>query len=85
LHIPVVADSQGNEFVGILDINTTHCKLSAEPLARQHEADSIYECWNQPTLKACKIRKSEYTTWFQFRFGLMPLRCFLKKWSKNVF
>lgn len=41
-HIPVVNGGKGNEFVGVLDTNAVHRKLSAELLAKQHEADSMY-------------------------------------------
>jgi len=41
-HIPVVDGGQGNELVGVLDTNAAHRRLSAEVLARQHEADSMY-------------------------------------------
>jgi len=41
-HIPIVNGGKGNEFVGVLDINAARRKLSAEVLAKQHEADSMY-------------------------------------------
>ena len=41
-HIPVVDDRQGNKFVGVLDTNAAYRRLSAEVLAKQHEADSMY-------------------------------------------
>jgi len=41
-HIPIVNGGQGNELVGVLDTNAAHRKLSAEVLAKQHEADSMY-------------------------------------------
>ena len=41
-YIPIVNGGQGNELVGILNANAAHRKLSAEVLAKQHEADSMY-------------------------------------------
>ena len=41
-YIPVVNGGQGNEFVGVLDTNAVYRRLSAEVLAKQHEADSMY-------------------------------------------
>jgi Kef-type K+ transport system membrane component KefB/predicted transcriptional regulator len=41
-YMPVIDPKQDNKFVGILDANAAHRKLSAEVLAKQHEADSMY-------------------------------------------
>lgn len=41
-YMPVVDPKQDDKFVGVLDANTAHRKLSAEVLAKQHEADSMY-------------------------------------------
>ena len=41
-YIPVVDGRKNNEFVGVLDTKAAHRKLSAEVLAKQHEADSMY-------------------------------------------
>jgi len=41
-YMPVIDPKQDNKFVGVLDANAAHRKLSAEVLAKQHEADSMY-------------------------------------------
>jgi NhaP-type Na+/H+ or K+/H+ antiporter len=41
-YMPVIDPKQGNKFVGVLDANAAHRRLSAEVLAKQHEADSMY-------------------------------------------
>jgi len=41
-YVPVIDPKRHDEFVGVLDANATHRKLSAEVLAKQHEADSMY-------------------------------------------
>ncbi len=41
-YMPVIDPTQDNKFVGVLDANAAHRKLSAEVLAKQHEADSMY-------------------------------------------
>jgi Kef-type K+ transport system membrane component KefB/predicted transcriptional regulator len=40
--VPVVAESNGDTLLGILDTRTVHRRLSAEVLAKQKEADSMY-------------------------------------------
>ncbi len=41
-YMPVIDPKQDNKFVGVLDANAAHRKLSAEVLSKQHEADSMY-------------------------------------------
>ena len=41
-YVPVVDSSQADKFVGVLSNNAVHRKLSAEVVAKQHEADSMY-------------------------------------------
>jgi Kef-type K+ transport system membrane component KefB len=41
-YMPVIDPKQDNKFVGVLDASAAHRKLSAEVLAKQHEADSMY-------------------------------------------
>ncbi|UCG59695.1 MAG: cation:proton antiporter [Phycisphaerales bacterium] len=40
--LPVVASSDGDKHVGVLDIRSVHRRLSAEVLAKQKEADSVH-------------------------------------------
>ena len=41
-YMPVIDPKQEDKFVGVLDANAAHRKLSAEVLAKQHEADRMY-------------------------------------------
>ncbi|MHC4258902.1 MAG: cation:proton antiporter domain-containing protein [Planctomycetota bacterium] len=41
-YVPVVDGKRADEFVGVLDANAAHRRLSAEVLAKQQEADSMY-------------------------------------------
>jgi Kef-type K+ transport system membrane component KefB len=41
-YVPVVDSRQNDKFVGVLSNNAVHRRLSAEVVAKQHEADSMY-------------------------------------------
>jgi len=41
-YMPVIDPKQNDKFVGVLDANAAHRRLSAEVLAKQQEADSMY-------------------------------------------